>query len=169
MIGVSTGFMVGQGLKQKSALARCSIIDYSGKVVMDTFVKPRHPVVDYRTKYSGIRPHNLHGAPPLHIVQGRVKDLLRGSLLVGHSVMHDISVLEINAKDLDIVIRDTAHHVEIRKRCSLDEQKLPSLKTLAKRVLKKDIQSGEHSSVEDAQVTNHMFNLYYFCVCVCVC
>jgi RNA exonuclease 4 len=42
-----------------SELARVSIVDYSGRVILDTFVKPRRPVTDYRTPVSGVHPEDL--------------------------------------------------------------------------------------------------------------
>lgn len=52
MVGVGPGGV-------ESALARISIVNHFGKCVYDKFVKPGDEVTDYRTQFSGIRPHNL--------------------------------------------------------------------------------------------------------------
>jgi len=47
--------MVGVGPEGKeSVLARVSIVNYYGNVILDKFVLPREKVVDYRTHVSGI-------------------------------------------------------------------------------------------------------------------
>lgn len=52
--------MVGIGPQgKKSALARVSIVNYHGIVVLDKFVRPLDYVTDFRTKYSGITPSSL--------------------------------------------------------------------------------------------------------------
>lgn len=52
--------MVGVGIDGKeSSLARVSIVDYDGAVMLDEFVEQRERVVDYRTQWSGIRPGDL--------------------------------------------------------------------------------------------------------------
>ncbi len=52
--------MVGIGSDGKeSALARVSIVNQHGECVYDKFVAPGDEVTDYRTQFSGIRPHNL--------------------------------------------------------------------------------------------------------------
>lgn len=52
--------MVGIGSDGKdSALARVSIVNQFGKCVYDKYVTPGEEVTDYRTEFSGIRPHNL--------------------------------------------------------------------------------------------------------------
>ena len=52
--------MVGVGFNGKdSALARVSVVNHFGEVLLDEFVKPIEEVVDYRTKVSGIRPSDL--------------------------------------------------------------------------------------------------------------
>lgn len=52
--------MVGIGPDgSESALARVSIVNQFGDCVYDKFVAPGDDVTDYRTQYSGIRPHNL--------------------------------------------------------------------------------------------------------------
>jgi RNA exonuclease 4 len=52
--------MVGVGPDgTESALARVSIINYSGGVVLDEYVRPQEPITDYRTWVSGIRPEHM--------------------------------------------------------------------------------------------------------------
>jgi RNA exonuclease 4 len=52
--------MVGVGAEGKeSSLARVSIVNYHGVVLLDEIVKQRERVVDYRTEWSGIRPGDL--------------------------------------------------------------------------------------------------------------
>ena len=52
--------MVGVGIDgQESSLARVSIVNYHGVVLLDQVVKQRERVVDYRTKWSGIRPGDM--------------------------------------------------------------------------------------------------------------
>lgn len=52
--------MVGVGVDgNESALARVSIVNQFGVCIYDKFVAPGDEVTDYRTQFSGIRPHNL--------------------------------------------------------------------------------------------------------------
>ena len=51
-----------------SLLARVSIVNTSGQVVYDTYVSPGECVTDYRTRWSGIRPHHIKNAPKKHEV-----------------------------------------------------------------------------------------------------
>ena len=61
--------MVGAGVGGSvSLLARVSIVNTSGQVVYDTYVSPGECVTDYRTRWSGIRPHHTKNAPKKHEV-----------------------------------------------------------------------------------------------------
>jgi RNA exonuclease 4 len=51
--------MVGVGDGRQSQLARVSIVDFNGVVMLDTFVSPTMQVVDYRTSISGVRKSDL--------------------------------------------------------------------------------------------------------------
>uniref|UniRef100_A0A8C6YM99 Interferon stimulated exonuclease gene 20 like 2 n=1 Tax=Nothoprocta perdicaria TaxID=30464 RepID=A0A8C6YM99_NOTPE len=63
--GAGSRAMVGTGPGGRtSALARCSIVAYDGAVLYDRYVRPPEPVVDYRTRWSGVRPRHLQGAVP---------------------------------------------------------------------------------------------------------
>ena len=48
--------MVGVGIEGgESSLARVSLVNYHGAIQLDEFVRQRERVVDYRTKWSGVR------------------------------------------------------------------------------------------------------------------
>ena len=52
--------MVGVGIDaSESSLARVSLVNYHGTVILDEYVKQRKRVVDYRTRWSGIRASDL--------------------------------------------------------------------------------------------------------------
>lgn len=54
--------MVGVGPEGvESSLARVSIVNFHGSVVLDTFVKQKEKVVDYRTWVSGVTVADLIG------------------------------------------------------------------------------------------------------------
>lgn len=43
----------------ESSLARVSIVNYYGVVLLDEFVRQRERVTDWRTAFSGIRPSDM--------------------------------------------------------------------------------------------------------------
>ena len=52
--------MVGVGIKgSESSLARVSLVNYHGAVILDEYVRQKERVVDYRTRWSGIRAKDL--------------------------------------------------------------------------------------------------------------
>jgi RNA exonuclease 4 len=52
--------MVGVGAQGvQSTLGRVSIVNWHGAVLLDTFVKPKERVVDYRTWVSGVSAEDL--------------------------------------------------------------------------------------------------------------
>ncbi|CDK28904.1 unnamed protein product [Kuraishia capsulata CBS 1993] len=146
---------VGCGPKGSiSMLGRVSIVNYHGHVVLDTFVKPPVRVTDWRTWISGVSPRNMAHAVTFKEAQAMVLEILEGRVLVGHAVQNDLKVLEIQL-DRDH-IRDTTNYPPFKHAANT---KVPGLRTLAKVVLGKDIQKGQHSSVEDAQITMELFRL----------
>jgi RNA exonuclease 4 len=142
---------VGTGYKgSKSELGRVSLVNYHGNVIYDTYVKPAKPVTDYRTKYSGLRPQDIKNGVSFETARKQVDDIINGRILVGHSIQNDLSVLQLHHND----IRDTSQLPEYKQ---LNGGQKPSLKFLSENVLNKKIQSGEHSSVEDAAATMELY------------
>ncbi|CEF98772.1 Exonuclease, RNase T/DNA polymerase III [Ostreococcus tauri] len=96
---------------EEHACARVCIVDSKGKVLLNTWVNPGVEVTDYRETLTGAKPEILERAPPLEHVRGKVINILIGKapttrerhvgvrhLLVGHSVEHDLEVLNITWK-----------------------------------------------------------------------
>jgi len=132
-----------QGLE----LCQCSVVDVEGNTLMNHHVKPRREIICYYTKWSGVSAETLNG------VTRRVEDIqdelrrwiTNKTILVGHSLENDLKALQI----IHHRVIDTAilfpHQIGRRKY---------SLKYLAKRYLKRNIQKGDgtsgHNPVEDA-------------------
>ncbi|KAK4994006.1 3'-5' exonuclease, partial [Elasticomyces elasticus] len=150
--------MVGTGPPPHadSLLARVSIVSFLGEQVYDSYVVPQAgiEVTDYRTHVSGIQRKHLRPgcARPFKQVQQDVAAILDGRILVGHALKNDLSVLMLNHPPRDI--RDTARYAGFRE---LSMGRTPALRKLAKEVLGLEIQTGEHSSVEDARAAMLLF------------
>lgn len=148
--------MVGVGHNgQDDMLARVSIVNKSGVVLLDKYVKPRQPVTDYRTSVSGIRPSDIENGEDFKAVQEEVVKMLQGKILVGHALRNDLAVL--NIKHPAAHIRDTSRYKPLCKLVSNGQT--PSLKRVTLTLLGKEIQTGEHNSVEDARAAMSIYNL----------
>ncbi|CAK9805891.1 RNA exonuclease 4 [Anthophora quadrimaculata] len=147
--------MVGIGDGTESMIARVSIVNRHGFCVYDKYVKPREPVQDYRTEVSGIRPHNLQDGEDFEIVQKEVSDILKSRILVGHALKHDLDVLYLSHPRKHL--RDTSRFKTFRK---LSRGNTPSLKKLTHELLGREIQTGEHNSIEDARAAMQLYMLY---------
>ena len=140
--------MVGVGPSgRESALARCSIVDGHGKVMYNSFVKPKDKIIDFRTKYSGIRAKDLANAKTLQECQRDVAQLLHDKILVGHALKNDLDALFLSHPRS--LIRDTAKYKPLMRQ-GRRKPKPQKLRDLAKHHLGTDIQENEHSSIEDA-------------------
>jgi len=137
---------VGPTPDDDSQVARVSLVNYHGEQIYDSYVKPKLPVTDYRTRFSGIRPANLAVGRPYSEVRKDVMEMVEGRVLVGHFLKADMKVLELKHPMRDI--RDSSRVAKFR---DMMGGKNPKLKDLAKKILGLDIQTGEHNSVEDAR------------------
>lgn len=130
------------------ALARVSIMDWDGKVVLDEFVKPPDPIKDYLTPYSGITKEMMDGATlTLLDVQAKLRDMLTPqAILAGHSLDSDLRALKMSYP----FIVDTSLLYPHPK----GPPQKSSLKFLSQKYLGREIQQSSttgHDSVEDAK------------------
>jgi len=148
--------MVGVGRDgTDSILARVSIVNHFGHCVYDKFVAPREKVTDYRTAVSGVRPQDLTHAPQFPEVQGEVAGILKGRVIVGHSISHDFKVLFLDHPKK--LIRDTSKYKPFKAAFG---NRTPSLKNLTARFLGVKVQEGEHSSVQDSQAAVRLYTMH---------
>ncbi|NWZ39005.1 I20L2 protein, partial [Brachypodius atriceps] len=152
--------MVGTGPGGRtSALARCSIVTYEGDIVYDQYVRPEAPIVDYRTRWSGIRRHHMDKAVPFRRAQQQVLQILAGKVVVGHAIHNDFKALRYSHPKA--LTRDTSQIPLLNRRGGFPENATISLKRLTKALLNQDIQVGKsgHSSVEDARATMELYKV----------
>ncbi|NXQ98371.1 I20L2 protein, partial [Sagittarius serpentarius] len=152
--------MVGTGPGGRTSdLARCSIVGYQGDVMYDQYIRPAAPIVDYRTRWSGIRRQHMANAVPFSKAQREILRILSGKIVVGHAIYNDFKALKyFHPKALT---RDTSKIPLLNRKGGFPENVAISLKRLTKELLHKDIQVGKsgHSSVEDARATMELYKV----------
>jgi RNA exonuclease 4 len=151
--------MVGVGpMGQLSVLARVSIVNWHGCVLLDTFVKVQERVSDYRTFVSGVRPEDLTGPNSMDFgsVRHLVQKMLRGKILVGHGLTNDLKVMHLNHPWH--MTRDSATYQPLL-RANMQPRRL---KELAWTELGMVIQRNGcvHDSVEDARAAMEVYKRY---------
>lgn len=128
-------------------LARLSLVDIDGNLLVDEYFKPENEIVDYKTKFSGITEEKLS-----NITRGSREsfDILsqfasKNTYFIGHSLENDFRVLKlIHNKVIDTSIIYNGDSRYPRK---------PSLYDLYTKYIGNSFRSedGTHDSVEDAK------------------
>jgi RNA exonuclease 1 len=132
--------------KRGLELGKVTVVALDGQVVYEALVKPDSEVIDYNTRFSGLRPRDLAKASKsLRQVQKDITSFVSAeTILIGHGLENDLRALRI----LHPTVVDTCvafpHFLGYPFR--------NSLKTLARTVLRREIQVKEHDSAEDARI-----------------
>jgi PAB-dependent poly(A)-specific ribonuclease subunit 2 len=145
-------------------LARVSVLRGSGPDAAIPFINDyitiAEPVVDYLTKYSGLKPGDLdprvstHALVSLKVAYKKLWLLLNlGVIFVGHGLPKDFRTINIHVPKTQVL--DTVDLFYIRAR-----QRRLSLRFLAWYLLKEDIQSETHDSIEDACTALRLWRKY---------
>ena len=129
-----------------SELARISVVTEDTECIYDTLVRPELPVLDYRTKYSGLDEGMLENVTTtLKDVHERLASVLpHNSILVGHSLENDFHAMKFRHPFvIDTSYLFTPHATPTMK---------PALRKICKELLQVDIQNSEggHNSIEDS-------------------
>ncbi|EPS41004.1 hypothetical protein H072_5113 [Dactylellina haptotyla CBS 200.50] len=139
-------------------LARISLINWDGDVVLDELVKPAEEIEDYLTAFSGITPTLLKDVTTtITDIQKKLQELLTGNaILIGQSLNSDLNALKFRHPWIvdTSVIFDHPRGKPMK----------PSLKWLSQKFLRKEIQRGNtaaggHDSVEDSRACLELVKL----------
>uniref|UniRef100_A0A2K5ZZ44 Exonuclease domain-containing protein n=1 Tax=Mandrillus leucophaeus TaxID=9568 RepID=A0A2K5ZZ44_MANLE len=144
--------MVGTGPKgHVSSLAQCSIVNYNGDVLYDEYILSPCHIVDYRTRWSGIRKHHVVNATPSRLLEGRQWWDMPSTM-----TSKPFSTFTPSPSPVTPPIAPPSTW-----KADCPENATMSLKHLTKKLLNWDIQVGKsgHSSVEDAQATVELYKL----------
>lgn len=136
-------------------LARVSVLRGSGHDAdlpfIDDYIAITEPVIDHLTQHSGISPGDLDRTTSKHVLIGlkvaykKLWLLLNlGCIFVGHGLIKDFRTINIHVPKAQVVDTVELFHIAALKR------KL-SLRFLAWLLLKEDIQTDMHDSIEDAR------------------
>ncbi|KAJ6191980.1 ribonuclease H-like domain-containing protein [Bipolaris maydis] len=145
-------------------LGRVSVVNYNGKIILDSFIyylKPVH-ITDTNERFSGIRWADINpqnGARAFSEVQTQLGELLRDRVVIGHNIEKD---LEGHHHGLDCSHsaasrRCSFSHSSQRKYANPGARQGPNLKNLALRALGHSIKQGPVSSIDDAVATVEIY------------
>lgn len=143
----------------RQVLARISLIDENGEVLLDDYVRPSEPVVDYLTRFSGLTPEDIDPSTSVHpLITNRAAHLKlryfldKGCIFIGHGLQKDFETANLFVPPEQI--RDT---VELWR---LPGQRRISLRFLAGFLLERKIQDEIHDSIEDAKTALDLYKYY---------
>ncbi|SCZ99141.1 BZ3500_MvSof-1268-A1-R1_Chr3-1g05835 [Microbotryum saponariae] len=149
----------------RMTLARVSVLrgegEDTGIPFIDDHIHTSESVVDYLTEFSGIQAGDLdpfvsrHTLVPLKVAYKKLRMLVDlGCVFIGHGLNKDFRIINIYIPPSQIIDTVNIYHLSHRQR------KL-SLRFLAWAVLKLDIQSDAHDSIEDARTALQLYEEYY--------
>ncbi|KAM6498032.1 hypothetical protein JOM56_005980 [Amanita muscaria] len=137
-------------------VARVALVDYQGHIVFERFVEPTMAVTDYRTSTTGIAESDLasNEVLPFAVVQQYVANLIKGKVLVGHSLWNDLSVLGIPHSAA--ATRDVALYQPFRNALKMPQQVI-GLQTLAWQLMCRRCQEEQLHPVENARAALDLY------------
>ena len=157
--------LVGTRWKGTQLLASIAIMDYEGRVILDTRVTPSKKIRSYCTQITGFRPLDLVNQRKDQEVIMEVRQLVQGRILVGHDLTSDMTVLQIVREEL-AGIRDLSTCPTLREIIPSENPRL-SLKVVAEEILHKNLRMTKtvngkqipdpHSALEDVQVIREVY------------
>lgn len=134
--------------KSNKALLSVSLVDEKGTLLYHTLVKPKSKIIDYRSELTGITEEEMKDVKVSRAEASRhVRTFLKeGTVLVGHSLNHDLQALRIDYRP----VIDTSLIFQYEGL----SMALPSLEVLSSRLLQRQLRTNKkHNSTDDAKAT----------------
>lgn len=133
-------------------VAQVSIVDVLGQPIYNKYVVPINPIVDFNTRFSGITKEHMKNAVSFTTMQAEVLSIIhRDTFIIGHALENDLIGIRICHTNI----------VDTSQVFAFSETRKASLKYLVSKCLKRQIQSGEHDSLEDAFACMELMLLKY--------
>lgn len=136
-----------------------TILNGYGKVIVDTFITPRHRILKIGDQTHGIQEKQLRNQMDEYEMLKKIRQMCRGKILIGHDLQMELNHLCIEKYSL-LGIRDLAGTKTFRKFEIYPKSggQFYKLKTLASVLLQKDIQQpGKHNSYEDVHAIMEIY------------
>ncbi|EJU01192.1 hypothetical protein DACRYDRAFT_53439, partial [Dacryopinax primogenitus] len=137
-------------------LARATIVDFRGQMLLDTYVQPTAPITNYRTYTTGITAELLYNesALPFDRVQATIGEIVRDRFIIGYTLWWDFSILGIRhpAKDT----RDVGLYLPFRAALGQPNNVL-GLPTLVWHFMRRRIAMRVHDSAENARAALDLY------------
>jgi len=76
----------------KELLARLSIVDKEGNILLDSYVRPNEKITDYLTDISGVTYTHIKNAPDQQTVVEKAKKVMYNKIVIGHTIAKDFEV-----------------------------------------------------------------------------
>ncbi|KAF9472465.1 hypothetical protein BDN70DRAFT_475826 [Pholiota conissans] len=156
-IGVVNVYIGTMKFRDKSEaipmVARVSLIDYRGRLLFDSYIRPTHLVEDYRQAQTGLSYDHLCNAPSFVDVQKRIAAYIQDKIIVGHRVWIFLAVLGLSHPALHT--RDLALFRPMRKK--LGSRVVVELSTLVKVFMARDVGLQYEDSAEFSRAAMDLF------------
>ncbi|XP_043234573.1 RNA exonuclease 1 homolog isoform X2 [Amphibalanus amphitrite] len=131
---------------QGCELTRVTVVNAQGDTVYETIVKPDNPIIDFNTRFSGIKESDMEGVTvTIRDVQAVLLNMFSNkTILIGHSLESDFKALKL----IHPTVADTSVVFPHKNGPPFKR----GLKMLCQEYLKRFIQDdvGGHDSAEDA-------------------
>ena len=155
----------GSKMKGTQLLASVAIMDYYGRVILDTRVTPSKTIRDYCFRITGFRPRDLINQRKEEELVPEIHQLVKGRILIGHDLTSDLKVLRIDVDEL-AGIRDLSTAPTLFKLIPTSNPRL-SLKIVSEQILNKPLRTFKvvngkevpdpHSALEDVQTIRAVY------------
>lgn len=127
-------------------LTRLTVVDTNCKTVLEMLVKPKNTILDYNTKFSGIKEGDLDNVvDDLQSAQEKLMKIVSSkTILIGHSLDSDLKALKV----VHSTVIDTAEVFPHRRGLPFKR----ALRTIVAEIMHQIIQENDsgHDSKEDA-------------------